>query len=68
MATTFDDLTKREHEVMELILEEKTSAEIGEFLQISRRTVEVYRKNLISKLGVRNTVGVVKFALKHRLN
>ena len=40
----------------------------GESLKISRRTVEVYRKNLIQKLGVRNTVGVVKFALTQSWN
>lgn len=68
MANDTLELTRREHQVMKLILEEKTSEEIGQDLQISRRTVEVYRKNLISKLGVRNTVGIVKYALTNGLN
>ncbi|PLW99435.1 MAG: hypothetical protein C0594_17065 [Marinilabiliales bacterium] len=63
-----DAFTKREKQVIKFILEERTSAEIGEILGISRRTVEVYRKNIIAKLGVRNTVGIVKFAMKHGMN
>lgn len=57
------ELTKREREVLSLILDEKTSKEIGDSLQISPRTVEIYRKNLLNKVGARNTVGLVKYAL-----
>jgi DNA-binding NarL/FixJ family response regulator len=60
-------LSRRELEVLKLICREYSNAEIAEKLFLSVSTVETHRKNLISKLGVNNTVGLVKFALKHRL-
>ena len=62
-----DQLTERELEVLKLICEELTSGEIGERLFLSPRTVETYRKNLLEKVGARNTVGLVIFALKQKL-
>jgi len=56
-------LTRREKEVLNLIMEELTSAEIGEKLFISQKTVETHRLNLIQKMGVRNTAGLVKEAI-----
>ena len=61
------DLTEREKEVLELICKEFTAKEIGEKLFISFRTVEGHRKNLLSKLNVRNTAGLVVFALKNEI-
>lgn len=58
-------LTDRETEVMQLICQELTSPEIGDKLCLSPRTVETYRKNLLEKIGARNTVGIVLFALKN---
>ncbi len=60
-------LTPREKEVLQLIFEEKTTAEIAELLFLSPRTVEGYRKNMLEKVGVRNSVGLVVFGLKHNL-
>jgi DNA-binding NarL/FixJ family response regulator len=60
-------LSRRELEVLKLICREYSNAEIAEKLFLSVSTVETHRKNLISKLGVNNTVGLVKFALKHKL-
>lgn len=60
-------LTERELEVLRLICQELTSAEIGENLFLSPRTIETYRRNLMEKIGARNTVGLVLFALKNRL-
>ena len=57
-------LTRREQEVLELICQELTTAEIGEKLFISPRTVEGHRKNLVEKFGVRNTAGLVLKAYK----
>lgn len=57
-------LTNREVEVLALIADEATSQEIGEKLFISINTVESHRKNLISKFGVRNSVGLVKKAME----
>ncbi len=60
-------LTKRELEIIKLIAEEYTGAEIAEHLFISKNTVETHRKNMVQKLGVKNIVGLVKYAIKHGL-
>ncbi|MBO6516591.1 MAG: response regulator transcription factor [Bacteroidia bacterium] len=57
-------LTQREQDVLKLIANEFTTAEIGEQLFISPHTVESHRKNLMSKLGVRNSIGLVKYAVQ----
>lgn len=60
-------LTERELEVLQRICKEMTTNEIGDQLCLSPRTVETYRKNLLEKIGARNTVGLVLYALKHKL-
>jgi two-component system response regulator NreC len=60
-------LSRRELEVLKLICREFSNAEIAEKLYLSVSTVETHRKNLIAKLGVNNTVGLVKFAVKNKL-
>jgi two-component system, NarL family, response regulator NreC len=60
-------LSRREIEVLKLVCKEYSNAEIAEQLFLSVSTVETHRKNLIAKLGVNNTVGLVKFALKNKL-
>lgn len=62
-----DILSKREIEILILICQEYSNAQIAEKLFLSVSTIETHRKNLIAKLGVSNTVGLVKFALKHNL-
>lgn len=57
-------LTSRELEVLELICQEYTAKEIADKLFISHRTVEGHRKNLIEKLGVKNTAGLIVKAIK----
>ena len=57
-------LTEREKEVLKLIALEYTTPEIAEKLFISTNTVETHRKNLMSKLKVKNIAGLVKFALQ----
>lgn len=61
------ELTEREIEVLKLIVQEFTTAEIAEKLFISTHTVETHRKNLISKLNVRNIAGLVKYAMQNGL-
>lgn len=61
------NLTRREQEVLEAIAEEFTTQEISEKLFISVKTVETHRMNLMSKLGARNSVGLIKTALKKGL-
>ncbi|MFT5819261.1 MAG: two-component system nitrate/nitrite response regulator NarL [Crocinitomix sp.] len=58
-------LTKREIEVLKLIAQEFTSPEIAEKLFIVEATVNTHRRNLISKLGVRNSLGLVSYAYKN---
>jgi DNA-binding NarL/FixJ family response regulator len=67
--SVFDDdfLTPREQEVLELICRQYTNLEIGEKLFISSRTVEVHRKNILVKTGVKNIAGLVIFAINNDL-
>jgi len=57
-------LTDREKEVLKLIAEENTTQEIADTLFLSKHTIESYRKNLISKLQVKNLAGLTKQAIK----
>ncbi|VAW10554.1 Two-component transcriptional response regulator, LuxR family [hydrothermal vent metagenome] len=56
-------LTNREKEVLKLIAEENTTQEIADILFLSKHTIESYRKNLISKLQVKNLAGLTKHAI-----
>jgi DNA-binding NarL/FixJ family response regulator len=60
-------LTRREKDVLNLIVKEFTNFEIAEKLFISVRTVDAHRRNLLEKTGARNTAGLVKFAIENRL-
>jgi len=60
-------LSDREKEILQLICSELSNAEIGEKLFLSPRTVEGHRNNLLTKIGCRNTAGLVLFAIKHSL-
>lgn len=57
-------LTEREKEVLQLIIKEYGNQEIADKLCISLRTAENHRYNLLQKLDVKNTVGLVKAALQ----
>ncbi len=59
------ELTNEEQQVLKLICEEKTVAEIGVQLSLSQRSLEGIRQKLIEKIGVRNTAGLVMFAVKN---
>ncbi len=60
-------LSPREREILQLVVEGKPSSEIGEALQLSPKTVDTYRSRLMSKLGVDDLPGLVKFAIMHGL-
>lgn len=60
-------LTEREKQVLQLIADGLTTTEIGEKLFLSKRTIEGHRKNLISKLNVRNTAALIMKAVKEGL-
>lgn len=58
-------LTKREKQILRLITAEYTTTEIAQELCISEHTVNTHRKNLLFKLNVKNTAGLVKYALQN---
>jgi DNA-binding NarL/FixJ family response regulator len=60
-------LTKRELEVLGLVVVGHTSGEIAERLQIGRRTVESHRSSLMTKLGARNQIDLVREAVRRGL-
>jgi DNA-binding NarL/FixJ family response regulator len=61
------NLSPREKEILQLIAEEHTSAEIAKLLFISEKTVEKHRTKLMEKLNVRNLAGLVRLAVKYHL-
>ena len=56
-------LTRREKEILQLIVAEHTTQEIAQRLHLSLPTIETHRKNLLVKTGARNSVGLVRIAL-----
>jgi DNA-binding NarL/FixJ family response regulator len=60
-------LTKREMEVLSLIVAGKSYSEISEELYISTKTVDTHKTHILDKLGLKNTVELVKYALKNEL-
>jgi len=57
-------LSSREKEILILISEEKSTQEIAKSLFISVNTVETHRKNLMRKIGTKNMIGLVKYAIQ----
>lgn len=57
-------LTRREQEILKLIVQELSNQEIAEKLVVSLRTIENHRYNLQQKLNIKNTVGLVKVAIE----
>lgn len=62
-----DSLSERELEVLSLIANQYSSTEIAKLLYISVRTVEAHRRNMLEKLGLKNTAGLIKYALEKGL-
>jgi DNA-binding NarL/FixJ family response regulator len=60
----YGSLSKREVQIVKLIVRERTSQEIADALFISVPTVETHRRNIMHKLDVRNTAGLVKYAMQ----
>jgi DNA-binding NarL/FixJ family response regulator len=61
------DLSGRENEIITLIAEGQTNDQIAEILFLSKHTVNTHRKNIMAKLGVKNTAGIVMYAVKTAL-
>jgi DNA-binding NarL/FixJ family response regulator len=60
-------LSAREREVLQLLAEGRTGAEIAQRLSLSQKTVETYRARLVDKLGIRDVAGLVRFAIQRGL-
>ena len=62
-----EPLTQREREVLKLIAEAHTNRSIGELLHLAEKTVESHRANLLRKLGMRDRVELVRYAIRRGL-
>jgi DNA-binding NarL/FixJ family response regulator len=62
-----DGISAREMEILKLIAGEYTNEQISEKLKIAKRTVDSHRQNLLNKLNVRNTAGLINYAYKNKL-
>jgi DNA-binding NarL/FixJ family response regulator len=67
LSDTFDLLTTREKEVLQLLAEGRTNKEVATLLDVSPYTVESHRTNLMQKLNVHNTAEIVLYAVRKRL-
>jgi DNA-binding NarL/FixJ family response regulator len=63
----FGMLSDREYEILKMVAEEYGNKEISEALHISTGTVETHKKNIMTKLGVKNAVGLAIYVVKHKL-
>ena len=59
------ELSEKEHEVLKLICEEKTADEIAKKIFLNPQSIELIRQQLIEKVGVYNTAGLIMFAIKN---
>ena len=63
-----DLLTRREKEILLMISQGFTDKEIAEKIFLSPLTITTHRKNILSKLGLKNKVELTRFAIEHKLN
>jgi DNA-binding NarL/FixJ family response regulator len=66
-ASAFSQLTDREREILQLLVEEKTIKEIAGELQLSVKTVHAHREHLMRKLDVQTIAGLTKYAVREGL-
>ncbi|MEM6628817.1 MAG: response regulator transcription factor [Bacteroidota bacterium] len=64
---TYSSLSSRELEIIQLIADQQTTKEIAKILHLSRYTIETHRKNILLKLGLKNTAGLIKYSLQKGL-
>jgi two-component system, NarL family, response regulator NreC len=67
LSDSFELLTAREREVLQLLAEGKTNKEVASILEISLYTVESHRTNLMQKLNLHNTAEIVLYAVRKNL-
>lgn len=64
-ASPLEALSSRERQVLQLVVEGKTSAEVAELLSLSTKSVDTYRSRMMQKLGIGDLPSLVKFAIQH---
>ncbi|MDO5979386.1 response regulator [Flavivirga spongiicola] len=62
---TESTLTRREKEILSLLVKGRTSIEMAKQLKLSKYTIDTHRKNIHKKLGIKSNTGLVKYALKN---
>jgi DNA-binding NarL/FixJ family response regulator len=62
-----NDFNERELSIIRLICQEMSNREIAEQLNLSKRTVEGYRDRIMEKIGAKNSIGIVIYALRHAI-
>jgi DNA-binding NarL/FixJ family response regulator len=67
LTDSYDLLTDREKEVLQLVAEGKSNKEVAAVLDVSNHTVESHRTNLMQKLGLHNTAEIVLYAVRKKL-
>lgn len=67
LRSPIDSLSTRERQVLQLVVEGKTSSEIARIVSLSPKSVQTYRSRLMTKLGVADVPALVKFAIEHGL-
>ena len=60
-------LSRREHEVLKLVVEGRTSKEIAQVLGIKAGSVDTYRSRMMAKLEINDIANLVRFAIRHGL-
>jgi two-component system, NarL family, response regulator NreC len=66
-ASPLESLSSRERQVLQLIVDGKTSGEVAALLALSPKSVDTYRSRIMRKLGIGDLPGLVKFAIRHGL-
>lgn len=61
------NLTEREIEILKLVVDEISTLEIATKLELSKRTVDTHRRNIMRKTGASNLIGLFKYALKNNI-
>ena len=62
-----NQLSETQARILALVCEEKSNAEISHELYMNKRTVEWHKNNLIRKTGSRNSIGLIKYAIKNKI-
>ena len=67
MAQKFKKLSKRETQVLKMLLEEKKACEISRELNLDQKTISTFKLRLLQKTNTKTIVGLYKFNLEHKL-